>query len=31
MPLLSIERADWPKLDDMFKARDAIYGNVNFW
>ena len=21
--LLSIERADWPKLHDMFKARDA--------
>ena len=24
--LLSIERADWPKLHDMFKARDA-----NIW
>ena len=24
--LLSIERADWPKLHDMFKARDA-----NLW
>ena len=23
MHLLSIERADWPKLHDMFKARDA--------
>ena len=22
--LLSIERADWPKLHDMFKARDAM-------
>ena len=22
--LFSIERADWPKLHDMFKARDAI-------
>ena len=21
--LLSIERTDWPKLDDMFEARDA--------
>ena len=23
MHLLSIERADWPKIHDMFKARDA--------
>ena len=22
--------ADWPKLHDMFKARDAKHGNVNF-
>ena len=27
--LLSVERADWPKLHDTFKARD-MYGNVDF-
>ena len=28
--LLSIERADLPKLYDMFKARDAKCDNANF-
>ena len=28
--LLSIERADWPKLHDMFKARDAIVWQREF-
>ena len=28
--MLSIERADWPKLHDMFKHLTPIYANVNF-